>query len=959
MMLTNTLTKKNLEQIIHESFVKFGGPFCCLLLDSLKFLGFYYATAAGISISAEDLKIPAGKRSLVHKADANIGFVSRQWKQGLISSDERFQAIIGEWNATTELIKKKISSYYKDFDPFNNLYVMSFSGARGNISQVRQLIGLRGLMSDQEGNIIDLPIKNCFKEGLTSIDYLISSYGARKGVVDTALKTADSGYLTRRLIYVAQDFIVRELDCGTSNSVLINLSKNKSKKNLLGKYLISGHSIEESADFFNEVLTEKSLELLLLAKKYSTIRIRSSLTCASSFSVCQKCYGWDLSKRDLISLGEAVGIAAAQSIGEPGTQLTMRTFHTGGIFTGEALKQTLSPFSGKIVSMEGLTLKESRTKSGLIVEKTLKEGLVKIVSWKGKEKILLIPAGSFFSKRKNKFIQKGGIISESSLESANLGTKKLRPLLSPLEGELFVKKIYVRGTESENLRRCVHEGSVLIHAGKALNAPKEYKTKLTTQLHIGQSIGSAKISFPFEGILRLNKNNIQLVKSREVFEIDFSKLGAFSSCSQDLEVYLRPICKNQQSIDAFTVVAFVHLLSKISCKIYSSKEILEKKHKVLFLVTNDDIFTVSSSKARDLKNSLRTKDFVEAGTVISKNTKIEESGILIKKDGSFLIFQRVAPIFVTKGAFLKSRFSRFAFKEETLAYIISHKLQNEDIVQGLPKINKLVEARPSKEKVRHATFALILLKPKRNGKLFEEKQDRQEQMNVTIFKAKSAPLTGPDDQGLKLLDSKWAPALNMSFKNFGEPFTNVPIDPRNLLKSMFLRHSKKFGIVKGCIICLNQFQFILSNSIQAIYESQGVNIDAKHFELIVREMTAWSRVIFSNCFSPYLEGETMRTSFMIEIKKAFASTEREKAFFAFEPVLTSITTSSINRDGFLTAAGFQRTKQVLIRAAFEGKKDWIKGLKDCIIVGRLMPAGSAFLNYKNYLDTIYLYRKLK
>ena len=204
MVITGTLTKRLLENLIQESFGKFGYIYSSALVDSLKFLGFSYATNSGISLSIEDLKTPNQKENLLQLAQNDLNETNKDWQTGNLSDAERFQRIIDNWNVISEQIKKKIIEYYQTYDPTNNIYLMSFSGARGNISQVRQVIGLRGLMSDQSGKIIDLPIQNNFREGLTSVDYIISSYGARKGIVDTALKTADAGYLTRRLICLIQ-----------------------------------------------------------------------------------------------------------------------------------------------------------------------------------------------------------------------------------------------------------------------------------------------------------------------------------------------------------------------------------------------------------------------------------------------------------------------------------------------------------------------------------------------------------------------------------------------------------------------------------------------------------------------------------------------------------------------------------------------------------------------------------
>jgi DNA-directed RNA polymerase subunit beta' len=242
MIITRTVTKKVLENIVHQTFSNFGMISSSALLDSLKFLGFYYATNAGISINIEDLKTPKIKKDFLDDANQEMKYVSEQWQRGFVSDTERFQTIIDSWNFATEALKDRIVEYYQNFDPANNLYIMAFSGARGNMSQVRQLVGMRGLMSDQEGRIIDLPIQTNFREGLSSIDYIISSYGARKGIVDTALKTADSGYLTRRLIYIAQDLVIREIDCNTNTGILVLLKPKMNTKNILGRTLIKANS---------------------------------------------------------------------------------------------------------------------------------------------------------------------------------------------------------------------------------------------------------------------------------------------------------------------------------------------------------------------------------------------------------------------------------------------------------------------------------------------------------------------------------------------------------------------------------------------------------------------------------------------------------------------------------------------------------------------------------------------
>ena len=430
MLLNRTINKKILEKLVHETFSQFGSVCSSSLLDSLKLLGFYYATNAGISISLEDLKTPNIKKDFIKKANTEISDISKQWEQGCVSDNERFQSIIDSWNVATESLKNRIVDYYQTFDPANNLYIMAFSGARGNMSQVRQLVGMRGLMSDQEGKIIDLPIQANFREGLSSIDYIISSYGARKGIVDTALKTADSGYLTRRLIYVAQDLIIREIDCKSNSGLLVLLNKKSNITNLIGCTLVeySRQKNNYKKNYENNLtLTSNNLKELKVISPL-ILKIRSSLTCKSNGSVCQKCYGWDLATEKLISLGEAVGIIAAQSIGEPGTQLTMRTFHTGGIFTSESLKQIVAPFSGKLIIPKNLKTLAYRTNHGAMVLKLQQEAKLFLVDWKGFTKDIFLDIDSYLYINKTTFIKKGDLISEYSTLALLPGPRRLKPI---------------------------------------------------------------------------------------------------------------------------------------------------------------------------------------------------------------------------------------------------------------------------------------------------------------------------------------------------------------------------------------------------------------------------------------------------------------------------------------------------------------------------------------------------
>jgi DNA-directed RNA polymerase subunit beta' len=445
------IDKKELKKLMAWAFSNYGTGRASYMADKLKELGFHYATKAGISISVEDLRVPPSKQKLIDTTDREIKFTEQKYKRGEITIVERFQKVIDTWNNSSESLKEEVIKYFKETDPLNPVYMMAFSGARGNISQVKQLVGMRGLMSDPHGQIIDLPIKSNFREGLTVTEYVISCYGARKGLVDTALRTADSGYLTRRLVDVAQDIIIREIDCGTTKGILLKDMVDKTKTLISLENRLVGRSIFETlyspdnsevvAQINQDLNSIKAKEIIKLGIK--SVYVRSPLTCESSRSVCQFCYGWSLAHGSLVDLGEAVGIIAAQSIGEPGTQLTMRTFHTGGVFTGELAEQIKAPFDGIIKFPHSMKSRLTRTKHGneaLLLEENIKIDLCDFYQKKSK---LELKHGSLLFLSNNEQLEKMQIIGELSVKT-NLVTEKVtKDLVTDNSGEVFFSNFLI------------------------------------------------------------------------------------------------------------------------------------------------------------------------------------------------------------------------------------------------------------------------------------------------------------------------------------------------------------------------------------------------------------------------------------------------------------------------------------------------------------------------------------
>ena len=463
------INKKQLRQLLAWSFKNYDLMQACSLADELKSLGFKYSSQAGISISIEDLKIPFVKKEMLKSAAQDIKNARKLYLIGKLTNLERFQSIIDVWDSTSTTLKTQIVYYFKNYDPLNSVYIMASSGARGNLSQVRQLVGMRGLMANQDGELLTLPITKNFQEGLTVTDYLMSGYGARKGIIDTALKTANSGYLTRRLIDVAQDILIREKDCRTSYSFLFSVFNTHSLYDpILGQML--NKSVVDLKT--NNIIANKNTQITpFLIEKFkekniTKLYLRSPFTCNLYRAICQKCYGWDLATENLVDIGQAIGILAGQSIGEPGTQLTMRTFHTGGIFTSTTRDLIKSPVSGVVKISSKLKLSPLRTSSGENVSFIKTDGIILIIP-KGKTDEwvkLRVLRNTILYPKNNQYLSKDDVFAES------INTKKqiideIKPIFSYKSGEILIPSL------KKNLHKANNNKMIWILFGQVYNSP--------------------------------------------------------------------------------------------------------------------------------------------------------------------------------------------------------------------------------------------------------------------------------------------------------------------------------------------------------------------------------------------------------------------------------------------------------------------------------------------------------
>ena len=411
--------KKNLGTIIAKCIDKHGLNRSAELLDYIKALGYKYATKGAFTVSVHDVAVPEAKKKILSDSEKQVEEVWKQYKRGLITEDERYSSIIKIWEKATNDVTEAMKD---NFDELNPIYMMAQSGARGNMNQLRQIAGMRGLMANTSGKAVEIPIRSCFREGLDVLEYFISSHGARKGLADTALRTADSGYLTRRLVDVAQDIIVREHDCGTTEGIEITDIKDgnqiieKLHERLIGRYALHDIVNPTTGELIvdNDTLITPDIADKIINAGIEKVEVRSVLECKTKHGVCAKCYGMGLATRKEVNIGEAVGIIAAQSIGEPGTQLTMRTFHTGGVAGGD-ITQGLPRVE---------ELFEARKPKGLAVISEI-DGTVKIeevkkrkevtVTSKDNSKTYAISFGSKLKVKEGDQIKAGDPITEGSI----------------------------------------------------------------------------------------------------------------------------------------------------------------------------------------------------------------------------------------------------------------------------------------------------------------------------------------------------------------------------------------------------------------------------------------------------------------------------------------------------------------------------------------------------------------
>jgi DNA-directed RNA polymerase subunit beta' len=761
------LKKKGLQQLVQYCYLRYGLEKTVEMLDSLKTLGFTYATRSGLSIGIDDLVIPSQKPALVERARDEVIKVEGQYLEGAITNGERYNKVIAVWSEVTEKIADAMFSEMEELDQsgrnFNPVYIMADSGARGSKQQIRQLAGMRGLMAKPSGEIIETPITSNFREGLSVLHYFISTHGARKGLADTALKTADSGYLTRRLVDVAQDVIIHEHDCGTMDGIDARaIVESGEIIEPLRERIIGRVTLEKITDpFSGEVIVNASEELdeekatAIQEAGIEKVRIRSVLTCASRRGCCAKCYGRDLATGKLVELGLAVGVIAAQSIGEPGTQLTMRTFHIGGTASRVSEQSTLDSKHSGVARYQGLQVVETRAAAGSAPD---------------------------------------------------------------AKGELVVMN---------------RTGSIVIQDAK----------------------GRDRERYPIVYGARLKVRDGQAVEPGQIL-VEWDPY-TFSILTEDAGTV-----KYKDLIPDVTFHEEVDEVTGLSRKIVVDSPD-EKKQPLI--------------EVRD-----------KAGKVTRKYHMPSHAHLMIEDSDT-------------------------VYAGQVLAKIPRETTKTKDITGGLPRVVELFEARKPRETaviseidgvVRHGGIVKglrkIIIVPEEGGEPREYSLPRGVHVNV--------------QEGDRV--------------RAGEPLMDGPSNPHDILS----------------VLGEKALHSYLVNEIQEVYRLQGVNINDKHIEVIVRQMMRWVKIEDVGDTEFLIEEQVDRFRFMEENERVIANGGRPAQG---RPLLLGITKASLSTDSFISAASFQETTRVLTEASISGKVDHLRGLKENVTMGRLIPAGTGFEFYRN------------
>ena len=900
------LKKKDVANLIDFIYKKGGLKTTAKFLDNLKDLGFEYATKAGISISIDDIIVPDGKTELIKKTKKTVKNIQQQFDIGISTEEERYNKIINAWtNTNNELASKMIKLTKEDKGGFNSIYMMSDSGARGSESQIRQLSGMRGLMAKPNGTIIETPIISNFREGLNVLEYFISTHGARKGLADTALKTANAGYLTRKLIDVAQNVKIVDNDCGTHEGIeitaitegneLIESLEDRVYGRVLAEDLID--PITNDKIFSEGTLIDDNSLIKIRESSVKSISIRTPITCKSEDGICSKCYGLNLGQGDLVKKGEAVGIIAAQSIGEPGTQLTLRTFHIGG--TASRTQEENNIVADKEGFIRYYNIKTFKNKEGKEIIANRRNAAILLVEpkikapFKGKVEIQLLHDEyivKLSAKSKNaKFHIKKSYIAQ---------TNELAGVTGKIEGKLLL-----------NQTKQIEEGDSIVDLIKdSWNIPNRIPYASEILVKDGDPI-TRKIYAKEEGQIKfflLKGDYLERLKDlKKGYKVLEKGLFAVIADEEGREAIRHYIARNSilnindnEKTDKTSLIAYPQNDEQVvisSWDPYATPIISEYDGKVVFEDIIPDI-TVSrendetTNQVKLIINEYISSEYKPAICIVDKKKNIHK-----------YFLEPKTQIFVEDGEEVKLA--------DTLAKFPKALIKSKDITGGLPRVSELFEARKPKEQAFLSEIdGFVSFSTKIRGKeriIIEGKNGISKEYII--------------DKNRQIL------VYPNEFVHAGERLTDGVISSSDILRISGTRELHKY----------------LVSEVQQVYRRQGVTISDKHIEIIYTQMLRQVKIIDSGD-TKFVEGDMISKKHFNEENKKIIKLNGEPAIA--EPNLIGITKAAVNSDSVISSASFQDTTKILTEASVSSREDLLEDLKENVVIGRVIPVGTGIYN---------------
>ncbi len=898
------LKKKDIGALVDHIYEVADTYLTAEILDHLKDLGFKYSTAAGISISVDDIIVPENKQEIVEASKAKVIEIQQQFAAGLLTEQERYNKIIDIWTDTNNrLASDMMGLMERDKDGFNSIYMMADSGARGSAAQIRQLAGMRGLMAKPDGSIIETPILSNFKEGLNVLEYFISTHGARKGLADTALKTANAGYLTRKLVDVSQNVKISEDDCGTHEGIEV------AEINVNGELVesiedrIHGRVLSENIidPITNEILyvegtliSEEDAKNIKEAGIKSVV-IRTPITCKATKGVCAKCYGLNLAKAKLVNKGEAVGIISAQSIGEPGTQLTLRTFHIGGTAsTDQQDRQIVAKKEGfvRFYSLDTYTTSNGdkvvanrRNAAILLVEPKIK------APFKGKitidyvhEEVLITVENK---KDRAKFILRKNDIVKSN---------ELSGISGKMDGKFFIP--YESGDSVEA------DESIVEVIKEGWNVPSRIQFGSKVLVEDGAPI-TQEIEAGSSGIVKFFKlvgdylERVHDIKSGD----DVNEKGLFAVVSDS---------EGREAIRHYIPRGSVVMIDDNS-DVESSTIIVKPKTKEQVVIAEWDPYSTPVIAEDD---GVVTFEDIEPGTTVTEQLDEMSGQVRLMVNEYLPAGLKPAIVLATKSGDIK----RYLLEPKTsilvqdgqkvkvadeLAKTPKAQAKSKDITGGLPRVSELFEARKPKSPALLAEVSGVVRfgKPLRGKERLIIESKHGESYEYFVDKNRQIQVHAGE------------------FVQVGEQLTDGPTSSHDILR----------------ILGEKALHYYMVSEIQQVYRSQGVAISDKHIEVIISQMLRQVKIV-DNGDTNLIVGDLVSRRRLQDENSRILKMGGEPAIA--EPTLLGVTRAAINADSIISAASFQETTKVLTEASIAGKTDYLEDLKENVILGRMIPVGT-------------------